>query len=61
MRLPGFEPGLQAWEAYVITTGPQPLILMLISPILCSYRAGIDLLRYLSLSATIIVILYHIE
>ena len=25
VRLPGFEPGLQAWEAYVITAGPQPL------------------------------------
>ena len=25
LRLPGFEPGLQAWEAYVITAGPQPL------------------------------------
>ena len=28
MRLPGFEPGLQAWEAYVITTGPQPLYVL---------------------------------
>jgi hypothetical protein len=25
MRLPGIEPGLQAWEARVITAGPQPL------------------------------------
>jgi hypothetical protein len=28
VRLPGFEPGLQAWEAYVITTGPQPLYVL---------------------------------
>ena len=25
MRLPGIEPGLQAWEAHVLTPGPQPL------------------------------------
>jgi hypothetical protein len=25
VRLPGFEPGLRAWEAHVITAGPQPL------------------------------------
>jgi hypothetical protein len=31
MRLPGFEPGLQAWEAYVITTGPQPLAQIVIA------------------------------
>jgi hypothetical protein len=24
VRLPGFEPGLRAWEAHVITAGPQP-------------------------------------
>jgi hypothetical protein len=25
VRLPGFEPGFEAWEAPVITTRPQPL------------------------------------
>ena len=34
MRLPGFEPGLQAWEAYVITTGPQPLAHLKVSSLI---------------------------
>lgn len=40
MRLPGFEPGLQAWEAYVITAGPQPLAHVRVSSLIKRLRIG---------------------
>jgi hypothetical protein len=53
VRLPGFEPGLQAWEAYVITTGPQPLhdneILMYLQAVdsdSCVFQYSLPLMRY---------------
>ena len=37
VRLPGFEPGLRAWEAHVITAGPQPLSSLDLRHLFCHF------------------------
>ena len=59
VRLPGFEPGLRAWEAHVITAGPQPRQGLDSWPFLCHFLLPIfkcisfsfsDLIFYIQLS-----------